>query len=411
VKKFALTLVLSLALGYTSMSNAKAEIVTFPCGKGTYKVDMPAGVLTDGKSCTGAVVIDSSVKTISSNAFSDAGITSVIIPNSVQSIGSSAFSWTRELAVVQLPVGLKIIESLTFRGSKLTSILIPEGVQSIGWQAFAYNKLTSVTIPNNVKKIEGYAFFDNQITSVKFGNSLVQLDGDAFGQNNLVTIDIPDSVTTLDRNVFRENKNLRSIIYCGPAASSLPTSPSCPADRKAIQDAKVSAENKAAAEKAAAAKLAAEKAAAAEAAAEKASQDAKKLTINCVKGNSNRKVVGENPQCPKGFTNPMAKYLTYQAYAKCKLFKKDYILAGAQLRDNGATLILSGVKEFRYDISALVETDLICAKAIIKMPAFVDAKIGSTRAIDGMQTAQWGKLSAFWNYHPDSGLNITFNSK
>jgi len=411
MKKFALTLVLSLALGYTSMSNAKAEIVTFPCGKGTYKVDMPAGVLTDGKSCTGAVVIDSSVKTISSFAFSRSEITTVVIPNSVQSIGSNAFNWTRELRVAQLPANLKVIESYTFEGSKLTSIVIPEGVQSIGWSAFAYNELASVTIPNSVKKIENYAFGQNRITSVKFGNSLVQLDGSAFALNDLVTIDIPDSVTILGNDVFRENKNLRSIIYCGPAARYLPTSPTCPADRKAIQDAKVAANNKAAADKAAADKAAADKAAADKAAAERASQDAKKLTINCVKGNSNRKVVGENPQCPKGFTNPMAKYLTYQAYAKCKLFKKDYILAGAQLRDNGATLILSGVKEFRYDISALVETDLNCAAAIIKMPAFVDAKIGSTRAIDGMQTAQWGKLSAFWNYHPDSGLNITFNSK
>ena len=411
MRRSFLFLVLGLALCIGSMSVAKAEIITYPCGKGTYKVDMPAGVLVDGKTCTGPVVIDSSVKSIASSAFSRSEITSVVIPNSVQSIGSFAFSWTRELRIAQLPASLKIIENYTFEGSKLTSIVIPEGVQSIGWSAFAYNELTSVTIPNSVKKIENYAFGQNRITSVKFGNSLVQLDGGAFALNDLVTIDIPDSLTILGNEVFRENKNLRSIIYCGPAAKYLPTSPTCPADRKAIQDAKVAADNKAAADKAAADKVAADKAAAAGAAAEKASQDAKKLSINCVQGKATKKVVGDNPQCPKGYTNPMAKYPTFQAYAKCKLFKKDYILAGAQLRDNGATLILNAVKEFRYEVSALVERDLNCATSILKMPAFVDAKIGSTRAIDGMQTAQWGKLSAFWNYHPDNGLNITFNSK
>lgn len=411
MKRSFLFLGLGLALCISSMSVAKAEIVTYPCGKGTYKVDMPAAVLVDGKTCTGPVVIDSSVKSIASSAFSRSEITSVVIPNSVQSIGSNAFNWTRELRIAQLPAGLKIIENYTFEGSKLASIVIPDGVQSIGWSAFAYNELTSVTIPNSVKIINQYAFGQNRITSVKLGNSLVQLDGDAFALNNLVTVDIPDSVSILGNDVFRENKNLRSIIYCGPAVRNLPTSPTCPADRKAIQDAKVVANNKAAAEKLAAEKLAAEKLAAEKLAAERASQDAKKLTIKCVKGKATRIVVGENPQCPKGYTNPMAKHPTFQAYSKCKLFKKDYILAGAQLRDNGATLILNAVKEFRYEVSALVGTDLNCATSILKMPAFVDAKIGSTRAIDGMQNAQWGKLSAFWNYHPDNGLNITFNSK
>ena len=412
MKKFAVAISLSLALICASMSTANAEIVTFPCGGSTYKVDMPSGILVDGKDCTGALVIDSSVKEIKSRAFALSKLTSVVIPNSVKAIGESAFTSTDSLKSVVLSASITKIETFTFSGGKLSSIVIPQGVQIIESYAFSNNEITSLVIPEGVVSIGMSAFARNKIVNINLGKSLTRIGDTAFYSNNLVSVDIPDSVTRFGYLVFGENPNLRTIIFCGTAAGDpLPTSPTCPADRKAIQDAKVAANNKAAAEKAAAEKAAAEKAAAEKAAAEKASQDAKKLTINCVKGKATRKVVGDNPQCPKGYTNPMAKYPTYQAYSKCKLFKKDSILAAAQLRDNGATLILSSVKEFRYDASALVETDLNCATAIFKMPAFVDAKIGSTRAIDGMQNAQWGKLSAFWTYHPDNGLNITFNSK
>ena len=393
------------------MSTAKAEIVTFPCGGSTYKVDMPSGILVDGKDCTGALVIDSSVKEIKSRAFALSNLTSVVIPNSVKAIGESAFTSNYLLKSVVLSTSITKIETFTFSGSKLSSIVIPQGIQIIESYAFSNNEITSLVIPDSVVSVEMSAFARNKIVNLNLGKSLTKIGDTAFYTNNLISVDIPDSVTRFGYLAFGENPNLRTIIFCGTPARDFPTSPTCPADRKAIQDAKVLADNKAAAEKAAAAKIAADKAAAAGAAAEKASQDAKKLSINCVKGKATRKVVGDNPQCPKGYTNPMAKYPTFQAYANCKLFKKDYILAGAQLRDNGATLILNAVKEFRYEVSALVERDLNCATSILKMPAFVDAKIGSTRAIDGMQTAQWGKLSAFWNFHPDNGLNITFNSK
>lgn len=164
-----------------------------------------------------------------------------------------------------------------------------------------------------------------------------------------------------------------------------------------------------AAEKAAIEKAAADKAAA-EAAKERQAQEAKKLTISCVKGASTRKVTGETPSCPSGFRNPMSNYLTFQAFSQCKLYKKDADYGGARLRDGGRTLVLDAVKETSYSLNRLTLVDLACVKKVIKMPAFVDSKVGSTRAIDGMQTAQWGKLSAFWTYHPDDGLNISFNN-
>lgn len=142
---------------------------------------------------------------------------------------------------------------------------------------------------------------------------------------------------------------------------------------------------------------------------DRATQLAKKLTITCVKGKISKKVTGDSPRCPKGYKNPMEGFATFKAFSTCQLYKKDALVGGARLMDGGRTLILDTVKERSYRADALVDSDYECAAGVMKMPAFISSKIESTRAIDGMQTAQWGKLSAFWNYHPDNGLNITFN--
>jgi hypothetical protein len=60
--------------------------------------------------------------------------------------------------------------------------------------------------------------------------------------------------------------------------------------------------------------------------------------------------------------------------------------------------------------SAASYADVSCTLSVMKAPSFVTAQIDTTRALDGLQKASWGKVSAFWTYHPDNGLNISFNS-
>ena len=164
------------------------------------------------------------------------------------------------------------------------------------------------------------------------------------------------------------------------------------------------------AEQAAAAKIAADQAAAGEL-AEKQIQAAKQLVITCIKGQQVKNIKGKNPSCPAGYKNPMAGFATFQAFSTCQLYKKDALVGGAQLKDGGRTLILDSFGLGTYQINALTESDFDCVTRVMKMPSFVSAKIGSTRALDGMQSDRWGKVSAFWNYHPDNGLDISFNSK
>ena len=95
-----------------------------------------------------------------------------------------------------------------------------------------------------------------------------------------------------------------------------------------------------------------------------------------------------------------ARWLTEKAYYLCSLNGK----YGVDLEDGGKTLTLDGVG--KYIIS---QKDYECVAKALKMPASVQRRVGFTRALDGMQEARWGKINAFWNYHPDSGMNITFS--
>lgn len=145
--------------------------------------------------------------------------------------------------------------------------------------------------------------------------------------------------------------------------------------------------------------------------AEEQRQAAKKLTIICKKGKASKKVTGESPICPKGYINPMARYATFQAFSLCQLYKKDSTIAGARLGDNGRTLTLDNVGNYNWSILYLSQSDYECAARVLKMPDFVKTSVAITRALDGMQRATWGKISAYWTYHPDDGINISFNSK
>lgn len=140
-------------------------------------------------------------------------------------------------------------------------------------------------------------------------------------------------------------------------------------------------------------------------------QSAKKMTITCVKGKQKKIVIGEIPTCPSGFKNPMSSYLTFQAFSKCQLYKKDAVSGGAQLTDGGRTLILNVTGSRGDDLDKLTDFDFNCAKVILGVSSFVGSQISTTRAIDGLQRTRWGKILASWNFHPDSGLNISFNSK
>jgi|688.fasta_scaffold170682_2 hypothetical protein len=291
MKRIILSLILALGFTFSIAPVAKADTVTFPCGgSATYSVLMPQGVLLDGKSCSGNLTIDNSVKIIDQAAFRQAQLTSVVIPNSVTHIGNMAFLQS-QLSSVIIPSSVKTIGDQAFGWARLENVVLPDSVVSIGAYAFTKNPLTSINLPNSILKIGNNAFENTNLTSVTLPNSLTSInhclfcgaklisivipnsvtnigpysfsnnsqlisivipesvktiENDAFnGDVSLSTISIPDNLQSLGERAFERNFSLSRIEYCG-RLTGFPITPVCPPDRqKTIND-------KAAADKAAA---------------------------------------------------------------------------------------------------------------------------------------------------------------
>lgn len=95
-----------------------------------------------------------------------------------------------------------------------------------------------------------------------------------------------------------------------------------------------------------------------------------------------------------------SKYLTEKAYFLCNLNN----ISGASLQDGGRTLTLDGALKY-----SITESMFNCVTRALVTPSSSLRKIEITRALDGTVESSWGKIHAFWNYHPDNGLNITFS--
>lgn len=109
----------------------------------------------------------------------------------------------------------------------------------------------------------------------------------------------------------------------------------------------------------------------------------------------------------------MEQFATYKAYTRCKLYKRDSELLGTvKLEDGGRTLSFDAMYKYAgLAPNTPTSADFDCALKAMNAPAFVSNQISNTRALDGRVTASWGKISASWTYHPDSGLDIGFYSK
>ncbi|HEU5474873.1 MAG TPA: hypothetical protein VFV67_29870 [Actinophytocola sp.] len=71
--------------------------------------------------------------------------------------------------------------------------------------------------------------------------------------------------------------------------------------------------------------------------------------------------------------------------------------------DGGRTITLQGKGETS---PGLPWSQIECILDATRMPDSIRGRFGNTRAMDGMQTADWDKFSASWNYHPRSGVNL-----
>ena len=249
------------------------------------------------------------------------------------------------------------------------SVTVDASVLGIGMEAFKGSLITEVFIPDTVKVIDFGAFSDTpQLKTIRFPSNLEEIPNWIFDRSAIQEIEIPSSVRELGFYAFQES-NIKKYYFCGPLwiGRELPIPPICKEDIDA-------------------------------AAAIQAKQDAKKLTISCVKGSVTKKVRGESPNCPKGYINPMAKYLTFQAFSKCQLYKKDAPEFNASLSNSGKTLYIKN--PYNYDPNRLFGDkpaqvsfqDLDCAFDYMGANERV-RDVYSYRASKGVRTIRWGRIT------------------
>ena len=179
----------------------------YACGDGTYTITTVGSDVTvsNGSTCTGALVIPEGVTAISASAFDTAiGLRTITIPASVTDVGAFAFDGTS-------------LNSITFGvNSQLTSI---------GAYAFyGQTALTSLAIPASVTSI-GLGAFQGAVSlnSITFGvnSQLTSIGVAAFSESTITSITIPASVNSIGDSAFQGANSLSSIYFLGSAPNSV----------------------------------------------------------------------------------------------------------------------------------------------------------------------------------------------
>ncbi len=89
-----------------------------------------------------------------------------------------------------------------------------------------------------------------------------------------------------------------------------------------------------------------------------------------------------------------------QAVDACGLGTSSYV----DVADADHTLTINGKGE--ESLGLYVES-LSCLLDHLGTTSAVVDRMDHTRALDGMQDADWGDYHASWTYHPDDGLDLT----
>ena len=188
-----------------------------------HTVEMSYGVTTIGSdafyNCTNLVDINlpNSVTRINSYAFQNcSSLSNLVIPESVERIDAWAFSNCSSLTELILPEGVTTIGNGIIAGcSGIVNFTFPSTLTSIGAISFSNcRSLTSIEIPYGATSIYQEGFYNcSSLTSINIPDSITEIGRGAFYRcTNLRQITIPNSVTSIGNAVFQECSSLESVV-------------------------------------------------------------------------------------------------------------------------------------------------------------------------------------------------------
>jgi hypothetical protein len=209
-------------VGDGAASGASASVLTdkntytFSCGNNaTYTIT--DGVVGNGASCSGEIILSSKAHRIASYSFSYSQVSSIILPNSVTEITYNAFSSMTQLKTINIPSSVITIGNTVFYGSSLLSITVdPTNPNYSAVDGVLYNKnkttllsypsskdASTWSIPSSVTSIAAYAISNvSSLIKLQIPEGVTSLAYGAVDScMNLTEISIPSTTTIIESPV------------------------------------------------------------------------------------------------------------------------------------------------------------------------------------------------------------------
>jgi hypothetical protein len=157
------------------------------------------------------------VTTIGSQAFLNAGLTSITLPNTITRIEDAPVVYKgaftgNSLGELVIPDSVTYIGGHSFISAGITSLVLGKNVETIASHAFCWNNFKDLMIPKSVKLIGSWTFNNSGLKTVTFesGSQLKQIDACAFKYNSIVSFTVPASATILGEQIIAQNNTLQT---------------------------------------------------------------------------------------------------------------------------------------------------------------------------------------------------------
>lgn len=149
----------------------------------------------------------------STGAFANSALTAIELPERLTSIGGYAFyslnvSKLTSVTSEKTTGDLTEIGNYAFSGGQNIAVLeLPEGLKTIGANAFQKNnKLTSLVLPSSLESVKGNAFSDGKFATLSFakgGSGELTIENKAFADcYNLTSVEFPLTLKELGTRAF-----------------------------------------------------------------------------------------------------------------------------------------------------------------------------------------------------------------